>query len=257
MQKMSEARFVRPGTTLPPGLQGPTKGEVLLLFRWTGAVRNSVSGHSSRQTAQVLWWGEPSPGSSLQLVPNAERGLIYTVTCGPKAVTRYLTDMQQLEVSVTVDLGNEMHTAQRRINLSQLQSNVQLVERIAITAANGRLLGTAALAISLSHTPLSSSFEVNEHLASTDFSMPLYPTTSSLITPLRQLHIQPNSDTGLLANSQHSAGLTQPVSPSFKHPVIKSCAVSPAKQTSDQCPELSHVLQELARYMHEGGNIGK
>lgn len=247
MESKAASRFARPETTLPPGLHGPTKGEVLLLFRWTGATRNSLPGRVCQQTAQVLWWGERSPGATVQLAHNAERGLIYTVTCGPKAFARYLADMQQLQVTIVVEVGGVRHAAQSKVALSQLQASAQVTHRIPVKAADSCLLGTAALAVSLSHTPLTSSFEVNEHLASTDFSMPLYPATNRLVTPLRQLNIQHSSDLQqkLLA-AKPAAYPTCVDSPAFKHP-IASPTLSPAKQLSTCRPSLSDLLHELYR----------
>lgn len=247
MAAKADLRFARPDTTLPPGLQGPTKGEVLLIFRWTGAESNSMHGRSSNQAAHVLWWGENGAGSSVPLVTNAERGLIYTVTCGPKAFARYLTDMPQLQITVMLELESGKHTTETKVDLSRLPSNVQVTSRIPVTAAEGRLLGTANLAISLSHTPLMTSFEVNEHLASTDFCMPLYPTTSRLVTPLRQLNSQANANARLPVTTESSGSIKGTVSPSFKHSRPKSPGSSPSKQAPTPRPSLSHILHSLGR----------
>lgn len=247
MDSKSEPRFARPSITLPPGLHGPNRGEVLLLFRWTGAARASPSMPVS-QTAHVVWWGETSSGTSVQLAPRAERGLIYTVTCGPKAFARYLADMQQLKVSIELELGHTKHTAQAKVALNQLQTDSQVTHRIPVTTAEGCLLGTAALAISLSHTPLISSFEVNEHLASTDFTMPLYPATSRLVTPLRQLNIQSHSRAQPESLGRNVVSATPACldSPAFKHSIPPSMT-GPAKQPQAHHPKLSSALLDLSR----------
>lgn len=223
------AGFTKSSQLLPPGVTGPAKGEVLVLLRWSNAPHKHSTAASDFQHAIVLWWGQRSSPQVLPLKDDTDAGLIYTVTCGPKAFSRYLRDMQNLRVTYTVQRDKTITSAEADVNVCKLDFTTPVTSRTAVSAADGRLLGTGAVSISMSYTPLVSSFEMNEHLASIDHSMPLYPIINRIDTPNRQLNLQSNSKTEPVA-----PGSERDVSPLYNHHLPHSLSSqAPVKNSAD------------------------
>ena len=208
----------RADTLLPPGLVGPAKGEVQVLFRWTSASHKTVSTSPSIQHATVLWWGQRSSKSKVLLQEQSSAGLAYTVACGPKAFSRYLKDMQSLKIIYTVQHNKSVTSVEADLNICKLDITNPVTSRTAIAATDGRLLGTAAVSVSIAYSPLVSSFELNEHLVSVDHSMPLYPSSQRITTPLRQLNLQPHSNAppAAMAAKRPISPVRKPQSPSLR-----------------------------------------
>ena len=249
MYRRHHAGFARSSQLLPPGIGAPAKGEVLVLLRWTSAPRqNATSAHDYRH-AVVSWWGQRSPSSILPLEADTDTGLIYTVTCGPKAFSRYLKDMQNLKLTYTVKHDKTITSVEAKVNVCKLDFTTPVTARTAISAADGRLLGTAAVSVSMSYTPLVTSFEMNEHLVSVDHSMPLYPTVNRINTPLRQLNPQSNSTAEMVAPP-----MKLDASPLYKHRLSPSsnfqAAVKQSANQSEQMPSLPFIQlsQAVERY---------
>lgn len=237
MQKDRKSVFVRSDTLLPPGIAGPAKGEVLLLFRWTSAYCSTQASVPGRKHATVTWWGQSCPSTIVSLKDVTDVGIVYSVACGPKAFSRYLQDMQSLNIKLTVQHGKTDCVAQDAVNICKLSYSTPVQSRTAVTAPDGRLLGTAAVTISMSYNPLVSSFEMNEHLASVDHSMPLFPRSNRITTPLRQLNLQAGNSTPPV-----TASLASLADPLFQHQSAPSTiAQSVALSAADQ-PELSLAL---------------
>ena len=249
MERRHHAGFARSPQLLPPGIKAPAKGEVLVLIRWTSAPQKSTTPAFDYQHAVVSWWGQKSPSSMLPLEHDTETGLIYTVTCGPKAFSRYLKDMQNLKVMYTVKHDKTITSVEADMNICKLDFTIPVTARTAISAADGRLLGTAAVSVSMSYTPLVSSFEMNEHLASVDHSMPLYPSVNRINTPLRQLNVQANNPAEMV-----TPAVKANASPLYKHQLSPSsnfqAAVKQPANQSGQVPSLpfTQLLQALERY---------
>ena len=248
METRHHAGFARSPQLLPPGVGAPAKGEVLVLLRWTSAPqKNGTSAHDYRH-AIVSWWGQRSPSSTLPLEADTDTGLIYTVTCGPKAFSRYLKDMQNLRLMYTVKHDKTITSVEAKVNVCKLDFTTPVTARTAISAADGHLLGTAVVCVSMSYTPLVSSFEMNEHLVSVDHSMPLYPTVNRINTPLRQLNKQSNS-----AAEMPLSAIKPDASPLYKHHLSPSssfqAAVNQSANQSGQMPLLpfTQLLQALER----------
>ena len=249
MSKPRHAEFTRSSQLLPPGITGPAKGEVLVLLRWSSAPHKRPVLSSDFQHASVTWWGQRPPPQVLPLEDDTDTGLIYTVTCGPKAFSRYLKDMQNLKLTYTVQHDKAVTSVETDVNVCKLDFATPVTSRTAISAASGRLLGTAAVSISMSYTPLVSSFEMNEHLASVDYSMPLYPIINRIDTPQRQLTLQSNSKAApVKLVMDHDA------SPPYRHhlsPGLTSQAL--VKRSADQSAHVTQLpfaqlLQALDRY---------
>lgn len=248
MQKDRTSVFLRSNTVLPPGIAGPAKGEVLLLFRWTSAHRIIHASASGRQHATVTWWGQSCPSTIVSLKDVTDTGVIYVVACGPKAFSRYLQDMQSLNIKFTVQHGKAECVAQEDVDICKLSCGTPVESRTAVTSPDGRLLGTAAVTISMSYTPLVSSFEMNEHLASVDHSMPLFPRSNRITTPLRQLNLQASNSTPHVATPLvSSADLL------FQHQSAPSSTPHSATLSTADQPELSlafafdHLVQLIDR----------
>ena len=250
MHKGRSSTFARADTPLPPGFRGPAKGEVLLVFRWTSAPHKAGLLTPSRQQATVTWWGQSSASALVALDDLTDTSVIYSVTCGPKAFSRYLQDMHSLKLEVALQYGKVKHTAQQDVDICKLSISTPVKSKSAVTASDGRLLGTAAVTISMSYTPLVSSFEMNEHLASIDQSMPLFPRTNRIITPLRQLKLQAGNSTPSVASS-----LDYKACPVFQHQLLHNTTALPAHDTIDQTEQslsfvFEQLLQAIDRYQH-------
>lgn len=249
MDRRHHADFARSSQLLPPGIDASAKGEVLVLLRWTSAPQKFATSASDYRHAIVSWWGQTSPSTILALEDDIDTGLIYTVTCGPKAFSRYLKDMQNLKVMHKVKHDKRITSVEANVDICKLDFSTPVTARTAISAADGRLLGTAAVSISMSYTPLVSSFEMNEHLVSVDHSMPLYPSVNRIKTPLRQLNPHPNSTPGMAAPA-----MEPDVNPLYKHCLSASsnfqAAVEQSADQSRQMPSLpfTQLLQALERY---------
>ena len=245
MERRHHAGFARSSQLLPPGITAPAKGEVLVLVRWTSAPHKVATSASDYQHAIVSWWGQKAPSSVLPMHVDTDTGLLYPVTCGPKAFSRYLRDMQSLKIAYTVHHDKTTTSVEANVDICKLDFTTPVTARTAISAADGRLLGTAAVSISMSYTPLVSSFEMNEHLASIDHSMPLYPCVNRINTPLRQLNFQSNSTV---------APVTSATSPLYKHRLSPSSHFQAAmKRCADQSGQLptwpfTQLEQALSRY---------
>ncbi len=237
MQKDRTSVLLRSSTVLPPGIAGPAKGEVLLLFRWTSAHHSTQASASSRQHATVSWWGQSCPSTIVSLKNATDMGVIYVVACGPKAFSRYLHDMQSLNIRFAVQHGKAECVAQEDVDICKLSCGTPVQSRTAVTAPDGRLLGTAAVTISMSYTPLVSSFEMHEHLASVDHSMPLFPRSNRITTPLRQLNFQASDSTPLVP-----APLASLADPLFQHQSAHSTTPHSAALSAADQPELSLAL---------------
>lgn len=252
MQADRKSAYVRATTLLPPGITGPAKGEVLLLFRWTSAPHKAAPAASGHKRVAVTWWGQDSPSATASLEDLTDTGMVYTVTCGPKAFSRYLQDMQGLRLNYTVHHDQSVMTTEEVVSVCKLDLSTPVTSRTAVTASDGRLIGTAAVNISMSYTPLVSSFEMNEHLASIDHSMPLFPRMHRIVTPLRQLNLQPRSNAQSIASS-----IDHITSPLFEHHPLQHrsphstegrnadnveqllpLGFSQLHQTMDRCPQL-------------------
>ncbi len=176
-------------------------------------------------------------------------GVVYSVACGPKAFSRYLQDMQSLNIKFTVQHGKTDCVAQEAVNICKLSYGTPVQSRTAVTSPDGRLLGTAAVTISMSYTPLVSSFEMNEHLASVDHSMPLFPRSNRITTPLRQLNLQAGNNTPPVA-----ASLASLADPLFQHQSAHSTSPQSAALSAADQPELSlalafdHLVQLIDRW---------
>ena len=239
--------FLQADTLLPPDIQGPAKGELLLLFRWTSAPEREALASSSRPHAVVTWWGQRNPSANVSLEEHADTGLVYTVTCGPKAFGRYLKDMQRLKLKFVVQHNRSESTVQGDVDVCKLDFSTPMTSRTAVAAPDGRLLGTAVVHISMSYSPLVSSFEKNEHLASIDHNMPLFPTSQRIVTPLRQLNLQSSSNATSAVSAVECVAI-----PISKHQLPSSNAQSPAYEGADQTDKLlvvgfSQLLRSLNR----------
>lgn len=253
MEKARHSELTQAGTLLPPGVAGQAKGQVLVLFRWTSASQKSISAATSLMHATISWWGQKSPSSVLCLQDSLDTGMVYSVTCGPKAFSRYLKDMQTLKIKYTVQHDKSVTSYEADVNICKLDFSTPVTCRTAISAADSRLLGTAAVSISMSYTPLVSSFEMHEHLASIDHSMPLFPSINRITTPLRQLNLQSHSNLKpvTMASKPH-------VSPQHKHidspsisskPNVQLCADQSAQIPSLPFAQLVQALERYASYM--------
>lgn len=156
--------------TLPPDVRGDVKGELVISinsFHW------QYRRPPQQVQARLRWWG----GTVDTVVPfhsTRGAGAAFPITCGPRYLSRYLKDMGSLVVEVEeCPTGRTVGTIS--IAVSQLDVGKPIEAKVPCHGAHEQLLATADVSMRIHYTQMLSSFEINEHLASTDKQLPLYP----------------------------------------------------------------------------------
>lgn len=106
--------------------------------------------------------------------PARGAGAAFPLTSGPRYLSRYLKDMGSLAVAVE-ECPSGRPVGQVTIDISSLDVCRPVEGSIPLKGSNGQLLATADVSLRVHYSALLSSFELNEHLATTDKQLPLYP----------------------------------------------------------------------------------
>lgn len=156
--------------TLPPGVKGEIKGELVVCLE---ALHWKYRKPPQQVQVRLQWWG----GTVDTVVPfhsTRGAGAAFPITCGPRYLSRYLKDMGKLAVGVEeCPTGRTIGTVS--IAVSQLDVGKPIEASVPCYGAHEQLLATADVSMRVQYTQTISSFEINEHLASTDKQLPLYP----------------------------------------------------------------------------------
>lgn len=159
------------GTILPPNVEGSQKGKVQLTLHsptW------SYRGAPQHLAVGVSWWGEPAQGTVIPLPLNCKVTVEYDVVCGPRLFSRYLRDASTVMLSFFVRDEDKL-VGKSPVDVRSLDVGKHMKGTLPILGGGGQVLGRIAVGVALSYGDMLSSFELNEHLATTDTALPLYP----------------------------------------------------------------------------------
>ena len=174
---LTSASIVGPEVpSLPPEVEGPQRGELQLRvdnLRW------DLARGPSNVHARVKWWGEPGDGSIIRLRPSPGgrdgHVLRFPVTSGPKPMRRYLKDMATLVLGIE-DSRSCSQKGIVSVDVRMLDPQTPITGCYPIVGQNRRALGNIDVHLSLFfEATVVPSREMNEYLAATDTSLPLYP----------------------------------------------------------------------------------
>eukprot|EP00854_Cymbomonas_tetramitiformis_P005699 gene5699-6887_t len=107
----------------------------------------------------------------------------YIIRCTPKHLTRYLRDSKSLSFEVADDQSGRL-IGKVTLDIQHFDVHSPLGGEYPITAANGKALGNLHISAAVDYTSVVSSFELNEHRATNDLSLPLYPQIGRRPKPL-------------------------------------------------------------------------
>jgi hypothetical protein len=107
----------------------------------------------------------------------------------------------------------------RRVHLPSVRDETltPLRPQVPVAAANGRVLGHLEFALSVHYLPVVTSFEMNEHLAATDTSLPLYPGPGH--APRRIFAAPAEQPVATAGSSQHEQPVATAGSSQHEQPV--------------------------------------
>ena len=130
---MTSVKELEPAGTLPPGVRGAQRGELLLSIDELALAAPWASGACG---VRIKWWGEPGDGTVLLpsqpgCAPQTPTG--YAISCGPEQLARYLADMRVLVLDV-LDLAAPAPHAlgHAYLHLSEAQFGAPLCETLAV-----------------------------------------------------------------------------------------------------------------------------
>ena len=131
--EMSGVKELEPAGTLPPGVRGAQRGELLLSIDELALAAPWASGACG---VRIKWWGEPGDGTVLLpsqpgCAPQTPTG--YAINCGPEQLARYLADMRVLVLDV-LDLAAPAPHAlgHAYLHLSEAHFGAPLCETLAV-----------------------------------------------------------------------------------------------------------------------------
>ena len=130
---MTSVKELEPAGTLPPGVRGAQRGELLLSIDELALAAPWASGACG---VRIKWWGEPGDGTVLLpsqpgCAPQTPTG--YAINCGPEQLARYLADMRVLVLDV-LDLAAPAPHAlgHAYLHLSEAHFGAPLCETLAV-----------------------------------------------------------------------------------------------------------------------------
>jgi hypothetical protein len=192
-------------TSLPPLVEDELRGELALTV--SGLQWLSPRAAPRATQLRVKWWGEPGAGTAAPLQgPSSSDGgsavvqpdsrsssvgggtgsscarVVFPVRVGPKLLTRYLRDAGALELAFE-ELPNGRPVATATLGLGTARAAAPLAAALPLLGPRGQALGQVDVQLHASFSGSMASFEMNEHLASTERSLPLYPPTAGAAKP--------------------------------------------------------------------------
>jgi hypothetical protein len=160
--------------TLPPNVPSDVKGEVVVgveTLTW------ECRGAPDNLQLRIKWWGNESEETLVPFHPSRGAGATFPVVTGPKQLVRYLRDMATLVLSLEeCPSGKPIGTI--TIPVHKLDVTKPISSHYPLLGLKDQVLARAAVSARIIYTGLMSSFEMNEHLASTDKGLPLYPRSA-------------------------------------------------------------------------------
>ena len=175
-------------TSLPPLVEGEAKGELVVSvarLQWL-----SPRGAPRAPRLRIKWWGEPGDGSVMPLggdsggaagaAAAAAAAASFPVVCGPKLLTRYLRDAGSLPLAVE-DAATGRVVASATLGLAAARAAHPLSATLPLLGGRGQVLGQLDARLEARYGPALSSFEMNEHRASVEPGLPLYPPAATAV----------------------------------------------------------------------------
>ncbi|KAI8475817.1 MAG: hypothetical protein J3K34DRAFT_516995 [Monoraphidium minutum] len=164
-------------TSLPPLVEGDVKGELSVCvsnLEWA-----SARGAPRAAQLRVKWWGEAGEGTAVPLhAGRGGAGAAFPVACGPKLLIRYLRDAGSLALALE-ECPSGRQVGALSLPLAAAHAAAPLAASLPVLGARGQALGRADVVLQVRYSGALSSFEMNEHLASTERGLPLYPPTAA------------------------------------------------------------------------------
>eukprot|EP00959_Pyramimonas_sp_CCMP1952_P379157 7941958-Pyramimonas_sp.AAC.1 len=101
------------------------------------------------------------------------RQVDYPVNCSPKNMTRYFHDASSLAIEILdANRDTQRPVGKTIIELRDFDVSSPLDRTLPVASANGKVLGHIVVGLHVSYLPVVSSFEMAEHLAATDVTLP-------------------------------------------------------------------------------------
>lgn len=167
--------------SLPPQVEGSIKGELtvgLEALQW----EPSFKSRPLHLQLRLKWWGQQPPGTIVPLHKTRGAGAAFPLRCGPTHLARYLRDMGTLTCSVE-DCPGGRALGSVTVEVAHLSATAPLAAVAPVVSSSGQVLGRASMALRVDYSIVLSSFEMNEHLASNETSMALYPSPAKMQQP--------------------------------------------------------------------------
>lgn len=159
-------------TSLPPRVEGTRKGDVRI------SLQNLVwdfRGAPEQVAVRLKWWGEHGDGTTFSLSKNESETVVFAIHSGPKYLARYLKDMAQI-VLYLADMEQTKLIGSVTIDIGFFDIHSPVSGTFPIVGQNRRAFGRVDVDVGIQYdTSLIDSFEINEHLASSDKMLPLLP----------------------------------------------------------------------------------
>ena len=172
--------------SLPPEVEGLSKGELLLAVH---TLKWDLAGSPTNVQLRVRWWGAKERDDAVLLLEDG--GIRFAVKCGPRHFSQYLKDMSSIELQIE-DRLKKRHVGTVTIDVRTLDVNKDVEGSFPILAiGNGRCLGKLEVLLHV-HFGNITSFEMAEHQACTDETLPMFPAQR----PQQVTQLTPSKGTG-------------------------------------------------------------
>eukprot|EP00775_Hariotina_reticulata_P002188 gene2187-biopygen3721 len=155
---------------LPPGIQSDIKGEVIV---YVEKLHWNFRKPPQQVQIRLKWWGSTTE-TVVPFHSSKGAGAAFPLTSGPRYLSRYLKDMGTLVVDVE-QCPSCAALGTISVDLGHLDVSKPIEANLPLSGRSNQLLATADVSMRVRYSHLLSSFELNEHLASTDRKLPLYP----------------------------------------------------------------------------------
>ncbi|QDZ20423.1 hypothetical protein A3770_04p29410 [Chloropicon primus] len=194
--------FIQNEVSLPPEVEGNQRGELVLVLGPLVVSNSKLTsssfkedgedgGQPTQTTISYRFWGQEDLHEGNYLTLQALKGeemragdhyedktvkLCIPIRCSPSNFTRYLKDSQPLQITAFVA---GVGAAGCEVDLQELELKKPLRGDFNLTTDNNTesiKAGSLGVYLEVDYS-LISSFELNEHIANTDMSLPLFPVS--------------------------------------------------------------------------------
>ncbi|NXA48806.1 C2CD3 protein, partial [Nothocercus julius] len=197
--------------SLPPLVQGPPR---CFLRCTVGRARWALPDPPAAHLVRLRWWGETSDGTLLR--PGvAEATARYTVRCGPRQLSAYLTDMGVLVLEVMTRLNHLPVGTVQITGLSQLSPSHPISGFFTIVSPTSDKIGELQV-VSLVLEPLPEMCDTSSSVPTTDASLDLAPSAQGSDKPQLLAPSQQPRQTGVTSAGHESLNHSRTTTPRGK-----------------------------------------